>query len=190
MSLRGFGGLQNLPTSAIPVFGSTLTAAPVINPDFYTGQISAGSNRSTSVLSVAAGTAGRFRVGDRVAVGTAAQFEQGNTTAADGGTVIVVSTANNTITVQGLQRQHASGEFVILAISCADVSIQFVTASNPALIGEDGTVALTSYGLIQEVTAAGIYSLGSSNIGNVLETQHIWLGGGPGVAFIPSLLVI
>lgn len=186
MSLRGFGGLQNLPTSAIPVFGTTLSAAPVINPDFYTGQIAAGNNRSVAVLSVAAGTAGRFRYGDKVLLGTAAQFEQVNTTQADGGTIIAVNASANTITVQGLQRQHVSGEFVVLALTCAEINIQVTSASNPVYLGEDGTVSLTSNTLIQELSAAGSFTYGTSNIANVLETQKLWLGGGPGVQFIPS----
>src|ERR1700679_1550692 len=119
MALRGFGGLQTVPATPIPVFGTTLTANAVINPDQYSGQITPGSNKSTAVLSVAAGTAGRFRNGDKVAIGTAVQFEQGNTTQADGGGVIAVNTTNSTITVQGLQRPHNSGEFVILALPVA-----------------------------------------------------------------------
>jgi hypothetical protein len=188
MSLRGFGGIQNLPASSIPVYGTTLTAAAVINPDQFTGQITPGSNRSSAVLSVA--VANRFRVGDRVAIGTAVQFEQGNTVQADGGTVVAVSIPNGTITVQGLQRAHASGEYVVLALAVASLSIQVVTASNTAYIGEDPTVGQFSTTLIDEVTTGGIFSYGISNIANVLETQHLWIGGGPGVQFIPSFLTI
>ena len=114
MAQRGFGGVTTLPATAVPVYGTTLTAAAVINPDQYTGKITPGSNRSTAVLSVA--NAVPFRTNDRVAIGTAAQFEQGNTVQADGGTVVAVNLTNSTITVQGLQRQHASGEFVVLAM--------------------------------------------------------------------------
>lgn len=188
MALRGFGGLQTVPSTPVPCFGTTLSAAPVINPDQYTGQITPGSNRSTSVLSVAAGTAGRFRTNDRVALGTAAQFEQGNVTAADGGTVIAVSTANNTITIQGLQRQHVSGEFVILALPVAAFAIQWV--SGTAYIGEDATVSASSSTLIQELTTgAPTCEYGQSNIANVLEVQHLWIGG-VGATYIPSLLTV
>src|SRR5665213_2078259 len=141
MSLRGFGGIQTLTTAAQPVYGTLLTANAVINPDQYTSHITPGSNRSTAVLSVTAGTAGRFRVGDRVAIGTTGQFGQGNTVAVDGGTVIAVSSANNTITVQGLQRAHNSGEFVVLALPVAAFNIQVATASNGIYLGEDPTVS-------------------------------------------------
>ena len=189
MALRGFGGLQALPVTVVPVFGTTLSAAAVINPDQYTGLIAAGgSNKSSAVLSVA--NAGRFRDKDHVAIGTAAQFEQGNSVQADGGTVTAVSAAAGTITVQGLQRSHASGEFVVLAMPCAEFNIQVTSASNPVYLGEDPTVGLNSQTLIEELTAVGTFSFGTSNIGNVLDTQHLWLGGGTGVEFIPAFLTV
>lgn len=191
MAQRGFGGVTTLPSTAIPVYGTTLTAAAVINPDQYTGQIGTGSNRSTSVLSVAAGTASRFRTNDRVAIGTAAQFEQGNTVAPDGGTVIAVNAANNTITVQGLQRQHASGEFVVLAIAVSAVGIQIVTASSSEIyVAEDGTAGPASPTLMWELTQGGIFQFGTSNIANCLETQKLWIQGGAGSQYIPSFVTV
>jgi hypothetical protein len=187
MSFRGFGGIQTLPATAVPVYGTTLTAAPVINPDQFTGSIKAGNNRSTSVLSVA--NAVPFRVGDKVAVGTAAQFEQGNSIQADGGTVIAVG--SGTITVQGLQRQHASGEFVVLALTCAFVGLQVLGASSTSIyVAEDGTAGPTSPTLLFELSAAGTYQFGSSNIANAFDTQKLWIQGGAGSQFIPSLITV
>jgi hypothetical protein len=195
MSLRGFGGITTLGAAAQPVYGTVLTAAAVLNPDLFSGQIGTGGSRSSSVLSVTAGTAGKFRVGDRVAVGTALQFEQGNTTQADGGTVIAVSAANSTITVQGLQRAHASGEYVVLALPCAEFDVQFISASSngagtSVYLGEDGTAGAASPTLIQVLTTAGTFQYGTSNIANDFETQHLWVQGGAGSQYIPSFLTV
>jgi hypothetical protein len=192
MALRGFGGVTTLAAAAQPVFGTVLTSAPTINPDQYTGRISAGSNRSNAVLNVANSVP--FRVGDHVAVGTAPQFEQGNSIQADGGTVTAVGAG--TVTIQGLQRQHASGEYVVLALPCAEFDVQFISASSNVgagtnvYLGEDPTVGPGSPTLIQVLTAAGTFQYGTSNIANVLETQHLWLQAGAGSQFIPSFLTV
>jgi len=187
MSFRGFGGVTTLPATAIPVYGTTLSAIAVINPDQFTGRITAGSNRSNAVLSVA--NAIPFRVGDKVAVGTAAQFEQGNTIAADGGTVTAVGAG--TITVQGLQRSHASGEFVVLAMTVATPNIQVLGASSPYLyLAEDGTAGANSPTLLFALTGGGNYVFGGSPTINALDTQRLWIAGGQGSQFIPSFIVV
>jgi hypothetical protein len=193
MALRGWG-LQTVGTtaSAIPVFGTTLTAAPVINPDQYTGQIGVGSNRSTAVLNLAVGFAAKFRVGDRVVLGTAAQLAQGNTVQADGGTVIGVNAGANQITVQGLQRQHVSGEFVILALPVASWTIQYL-GSHTLYLAEDSSASNTanSATLIYEMSSTlNNDNYGLSNIANVLETQHLWVAGTAADTFIPSFLMV
>lgn len=185
MANRGFGGLTTVGATPQPVYGTTTTAAAVLNPDFHTGQIGAGNARSSCVLSVA--NAYPFRVGDRVAVGTAAQFEQNNATQADGGTVTAVSTTNGTITVQGLQRAHGSGEFVLLALPVSSYSIQLI--SGTVFISEDANVSGSSSTVYAELTAGGIDQYGLSNIANVLELQHLWISG-VGATFYPSLLTV
>ena len=191
MAQRGFGGVTTLPATAVPVYGTTLTAAAVINPDQYTGKITPGSNRSTAVLSVA--NAVPFRTNDRVAIGTAAQFEQGNTVQADGGTVVAVNLTNGTITVQGLQRQHASGEFVVLAIAVASVGIQVLSASSASgevFLAEDGTAGPNSPTLMWELGPGVTYQFGTSPTANCFETQHLWIAGGAGSQFIPSFVTV
>ncbi len=187
MALRGFGGIQTLTGTAQPVYGTALTADAVINPDQYTGSIGTGSNQSTAILSVTAGTAGRFRVGDRVVIGSAAQLEQGNTTSIDGGGVIAVNAAGNTITVQGLQRSHNSGEFVALSLPVSSFSVQVISASSSVYIGEDPTVGYASTTLFQEFSAAGIFQYGESNIANVLDVSNLWINGGAGSQYIASI---
>lgn len=187
MSLRGFGGQTTVGASAQPVFGTTLSAATVLNPDIFSGNTNPGSNRSSCVVSLAAGTAGRFRSGDRVLIGTAVQFEQGNTVQAGGGTVVSVNASGNTITVQGLTRNHASGEFCILALPVSSWTLQLL--SGTLYVGEDGTVGASSSTLCYLMYAGGIQQLGLSNIANVLEVQHIWAAG-PGAIFIPSFVTI
>ena len=187
MSFRGFGGVTTLPATAVPCFGTTLSVAAVINPDQFTGRITAGSNRSNAVLSVANSVP--FRVGDRVAIGTAIQFEQGNTVAADGGTVIAVGAG--TITVQGLQRSHASGEFVVLALTVGTIGIQVLGASSSFLyIAEDGTAGAGSPTLLFGLAANGTYQFGVSPTANCLDTQKLWIQGGAGSQIIPSFITV
>lgn len=187
MSFRGFGGVTTLPATPIPAYGTTTTSAVTINPDLFTGKIAAGNSRATAVVNVA--NAVPFRVGDKVLVGTALQFEQGNTTQADGGTVIAVGAG--TITVQGLQRQHASGEFVVLAMTCAFVGLQILGASSTSIyVAEDGTAGPASPTLLFELSASGTYQFGSSNIANAFDTQKLWIQGGAGSQFIPSLITV
>jgi hypothetical protein len=188
MSFRGFGGIQTVTASAQPVYGTALTANAVINPDLFTGQIDTRGNRSSAVLSVTAGTAGRFRSNDRVIVGSAAQLEQGNTTQTDGGTVIAVNSTANTITVQGLQRSHSSGEFVVLAMTVSVINIQFISASGATYIGEDPTVGAASQTLLYQTTAAGTFLFGQGDIANALDTQKLWVDGVAGGQFIPAFI--
>jgi hypothetical protein len=187
VSFRGFGGITTIPASAVPVYGTTLNSAAVINPDLHTGQIDTRGNRSQAVLSVANSVP--FRVGDKVAIGTAVMFEQGNTVAADGGAVVAVG--NGTITVQGLQRSHASGEFVVLAMTCASIGIQVLGASSSFLyLAEDGTAGPASPTMLNELSAGGFFQFGVSPTANCFDTQKLWIQGGAGSQYIPSFITV
>lgn len=185
MSLRGFGGIQTLTGSAVPVYGTTLSAATQLNPDFYTGNTQPGSNRSSCAVSVAVGTGSRFRAGDRIAIGVAGAFEQGNSLQTDGGDVQKVS--GDVLTVIGLTRNHASGEFVVLTLPVAAFSVQLISASGNVYLGEDATVGAASTTLLEEMNAAGFFQYGQNNIAGVLDVSHLWISGGAGSQFIPSL---
>lgn len=189
MPQRGFG-LQTLGASAQPLFATTLSSAAVITPDFHTGSIGPGSMPSKATLPVANGNI--FRYGDRVMVGTAASFAQGSTTQPDGGGV--VSTASNSISVTGLQRQHSAGEWVVLAIPCAQIQIQTPTTDSGTLfLGEDSTVGVGSSTLIAEIpkgTLIPAFVMGSGVAGNVVETQKLWVSGTASDTYLGSLLTI
>lgn len=189
MAQRGFG-LQTLGATSQPLVGTTLSSAAVITPDFHTGSIGVGSMPSKSTLPVVNGNL--FRYGDRVLVGTAASFAQGSTTPPDGGGV--VSTASNSLSVMGLQRQHSAGEWVVLAIPCAQIQIQTPsTDSGTLFVGEDSTVAVGSATLIAEIpkgTLLPAYTIGSGVAGNVIETQKLWLSGTASDTYLGSLLTI
>lgn len=187
MAQRGFG-TQTLSGSPQPLIGTVLTAAVNPTPDSSRGAMAPGFADSVATLSVTAGTVPLFRYGDRVAVGASNSWNQGSTVAPDGGRVIGINSIANTIQVQGLLRAHASGEFVVLALPCAQINIDNGAAL--LYLGEDGTVGAASSTLITEISASTSYSLGFPAIGNVLETQKLWVLGTGADTYLPSILTI
>lgn len=185
MGLRGFGN-QTLSGAAQPMFGTTITTAITPTPDAHTGNYDPRSAASQSVIVVAVAT--DFRKGDTVMVGTAAAFAQGSTTNPDQGKVTAVNYGASTITVSGLTRAHAAGEFIVLSIQVATVSIQ--NGAGQIYVGEDSTVAAGSTTLIRLLAASAIYDWGSSNVGNVLGTGHIWVSGTAADTFLPSIVQV
>lgn len=187
MAQRGFGN-QVLSGSAQPLLGTALTADVRPTPDSSRGALAPGFADSVATLSITAGTVPLFRYGDHVAVGASSSWNQGSTVSPDGGRVIALDSAANTIKIQGLLRTHASGEFVVLAIPCAQINIDNGAAL--LYLGEDATVDATSSTLIKEISASSSYSLGFPAIGNVLETQKAWVKGTGADTYLPSILVI
>lgn len=193
MSQRGFG-IQTIATTGVgvPLFGTTLTAAATPSPDRNTGNTGVASQPSSTVLPVAANI---FRTGDHVQLGTAPQFEQGSTVIPDGGTVVAINIAGSTITVMGLTRAHASGEFVVLALPCAEVTVYGVGSAATIYFGEDPTVGVASVTLFAELIAAQAtagtpWKYGSGVGLNAIETQHIWISGTSGNEYLPSFLTV
>lgn len=182
--LRGLGN-QTLTGSAQPLFGTTTSAAVTPMPDMQTGNLLPMSNPSQTVVPV---TTQIFRKGDHVVIGAAGAFVQGSTVPVDGG--IVSATTSNSITVMGLTRAHASGEFVVLALPVAQVQIQNGAAI--LYLGEDSSVASGSTTLISEIAASAMYTIpqGGGMVGNVIETQHLWVLGTVSDTYLPSLLTI
>lgn len=188
MSLRGFG-LQTLTGSAQPVFG-TLTGSPISpSPDLRTGRLDAASAPSQAVVGVA--SAAIFRQGDHVMIGPLGDFSvQSPAHPPDGGVVSAVNYAGNTITVNNLRRQHNASEWAVLAIPCAQISIQNPAAGAVIDLGEDGTVSDTSPYLIDQIAAGTTFTAGGGVTDNVAETQHVWVKGTQNNTFLPSLLTI
>lgn len=186
MSIRGFG-YQTVLGTPQPVFGTTLTAASANpTPDPYTGTTDPRSQPSSLVLAVT--NPYIFRKGDKVIVGAGTTFEQTNTTQMDLGTVTVVNTGASTITVSGLTRAHASGEFVVLSIQASIITI--IANANLLYLGEDFTVGVASKTLVALIGASGSYGIGISGMGNVYGTAHFWLLGTAADTFLPSLTTI
>ena len=149
MAIISFGGVQAIASSSAsqPVFGSTLSAAVAITPDKFSNNNGPGSNQTQAIVPVATGTGKFFSVGQQVAVGPAAAFKPSSVTAAaaaDVGIIKAISTDN--ITVQGLQKNHASGEFFVVNEVVANVHICPVgggSANDALYIGNSQTVSST-----------------------------------------------
>ena len=184
MPLRGFG-VQPLTGTAQPLFGTTITAPIRPTPDMRTGRLDPASAPSQSVIGV---TNNFFRVGDHVLIGPSSEFEQSNITSPDGGSVTAISSANGTITVSGLTRQHNASEWAILALPCAQITVQQNQIN--IYLGEDATVAANSPTLISIIPPSGSFSLGFPAMANVIETQHLWVQGSNGDSFLSYLLTI
>jgi hypothetical protein len=184
MSARGFG-TQTLTGAAQPMFGTTTTAATVPNPDLFTGGLNPASNPSQTIIPVSQNI---FRKGDRVLIGTASNFTASNTLAIDGGPVTAVNLSASNIAVGGLTRNHASGEFVVLALPCAQVSIQ--NGAGLLNIGEYSDVSAISPTLIGQAQPAGIFTLGWPSALNILETTHLWVQGTAADTYLPYLLTV
>ena len=192
MAQRGFG-TQTFGSTPVPVFGTTLGAAVNPTPDFYTGQLGAGSNPSSARINLSG--AYQFRGGDHVVIGASNSFTQGTTTPPDGGTIQEVLSASDYV-VTGLNRKHAAGEYVILALPCSQIQIQTPAANTgSAYLAEDNTAGVNSPTLIAEIPKSSLlpsYTLPQGAGGNInaVETQKLWLDGTSGDKFTPSLLTI
>jgi hypothetical protein len=187
MALRGFGP-QTLTGAPQPLFGTALSAAVTPSPDCNTGRLDPGSANSSAFLYLSA-PANLFRQGDHVMVGASNSFIQGSTTPVDGGTVQAVSLSASNILVTGLQRAHSAGEYVILAMPCAQINIGNGAAAN-LYLGEDCTVGPTSATLIESCLATGQITVGYPVYGNMVETQHLWVEGTASNTILPYMLTI
>lgn len=188
MSIRGFGN-QTVTGAAQPLLGTLLTAPAVISPDQATGRIAAGNANSSSVLTVTAGTTSLFRKGDRVLLGPTSSFTPTNTTAAaDQATVQSVNTAANQLTVNGLQKQHATGEWVIVSLQAARVRL--LTNTSSIYLGGDSTVSSTSTTLADVLLPGATYDIGPSAIANVYGTAGYWVQGTASDSYLPSIETI
>lgn len=190
MALRGFG-VQTLTTgTAVPAFGTKLTAAiTVITTDRYAGTTDPRANQS--VASAVVTNTNFFRIGDHVLVGPAAgPWDGGYVTSITPG-----SAPAGTLGIRGLVKAHVSTDYVILAISCAGLYINTNVVGSILYIGEDSTVASTSATVIASIStaqsAAGkIFSPSTAPTINALDTQHLWIIGSTNDTFTPSILLI
>lgn len=190
MSLRGTGVL-NATTASQPLLGTQTTAIVTPSPDLQTSVMNPASNQSVATVPVTAGTVPRFRVGDHVQIGATATFQQGNTAPPDGGLVTAINAAANTIQVQGLTRVHQSGEWVVLALPCAQVILQVLTGGT-LYLAEDATASSTAASptLISELSAGGVFNLGYPSFGNVVETQRLWVASSASNSYLAPILTI
>lgn len=193
MSLRGFGYLP-LTGTPQPLFGFQVSAAFRPSPDFNTGRLDPGSQSSSSLVPLGANTQ-YFRTGDHVAIGASNTFLPVNQSSSssvppDGGTVQQVNLSASNILVTGLMRNHAAGEWCILALPCAQINIQ--NGNSPTLyLGEDSTVGADSPTLIETCGVQGQITIGSPAFGNMIESQHLWVeGSGASNTILPYLLGI
>jgi hypothetical protein len=192
MSARGFG-FRSQSGTAQPLFGTTLSAAANPTPDPTTSSLTQGRD-STVTLSVV--DASWFNTGDRVGIGTAANFARNPTTYADYGRVYgQPNYASNTIQVQGLTRAHASGEFVVLGLRFALLNISTGTSAGGTnagfmYIGTDSSVAAASKTLWLLLGLQGNYSEGSSASGDVFDSMNLWTLGTSADTYLLSIVTI
>lgn len=176
MAIRPFG-YQTLGAAPQPAFGSKVATAFNVTPDQYTGMTDPRSNPSSAKVAVTTGQGLLFRINDNIMIGV-----QGGPY--DFGTVVGIS--GDTLTVQGLVRSHAVGEFIIIAVPAAEISIQ--ANANTLYIGNDSlTAATTSPGIYRAVAPGNIYNPGSSNVGSVKGTGAYWVWGTSGDTYLPGL---
>lgn len=186
MGLRGFGN-QTLLATAQPLIGTTLTAAIFPSPDQATGSLAAGNANSQVVSPVA--SAANFRKGDRVLLGVAATFSQAATVNSDSGFVQAVDLIGNKLTINGLQRNHASGEFVVLSIQASRVKIQ--TNASSVYLGGDSTVAAGSSTLAEILLPGQSYDIGPSSPADVYGTGGYWVASASASdTYLPSITTI
>ena len=189
MSLRGFGN-QTLSGQPQPLFGWPVTAAFRPSPDPYTGRLDPGSQPSSTLVPVGANVV-YFRQGDHVQIGASNTFLPANQVPPlppDGGTVQQVNLSASNILVTGLMRAHAANEWCILALPCAQVNIQNGAAE--IYLGEDSTVGANSTTLIETASAQGQITVGWPALGNMIETQKLWVNGTVSDTYLPYLLTI
>lgn len=188
MALRGFGNVT-VTGAAQPLFGTTTSAPVTPTPDRQTGSLSApSSNPSYAVVPV---NANIFRTGDRVFLGSSAAFGPVNSNPSpgpDGGFVQAVNPGAGTITVGGLQRNHNASEWAVLALPAAQIAIQ--AGADALYLGEDSSVSPTSATLIEKIGVGGQAVIGAPSVGNLIETQHLWVYGTDADTYVPYLLTI
>lgn len=176
MAIRPFG-FRTVTGTPQPAFGSLVATAFQVTPDAHTGNTSPRSQGSKSTVIVTVGDGAIFRVGDRIMIGArGGPYDYGKVTAI----------ATDTLTVQGLVRSHAVGEFIILGIDTANVYIQ--ASASTLYIGTDVmTAATTSPGIARFLLPGQTYDAGSSNVGNVKGTSAYWIWGTAADTFLPSV---
>lgn len=191
MALRGFGIQSLTAATAIPVFGTQLTAAiTAITADRFTGRTDPRSQ--ASLASAVVTSTVFFRLGDYVNVGPAAgPWESAEVTAITAG-----APPAGTLTLKGLTKTHLVTDYVILAKPCAGFRIEPISVTASMFLGEDSTVASASVTTIHQfpilATAGTPYSLGMDGpSANVTDTSHLWIiGTTTGDKFLPSILMI
>jgi hypothetical protein len=186
MAIRGFGQ-QTLSGTAQPAFGTTLSAATGLpSPDVFTGNLNPASRASSLVCTVT--NPYIFRKNDNISIGALSNYLLTSTVQADQGRVIAINTGNSTITVTGLTRAHAAGEFVVIGIEVAEILIQ--ANANLIYVGEDSSVAANSPYLARYIQPGAQYELGPSAMANVYGTSHYWFLGTAADTFLPSVTII
>jgi len=180
--IRAFGGIQTVGAAAQPVFGTTITAVGGFAPDQFTGKIGPGNNDVISSYTV--NSVIGFLKGDRVVLGTGSKFvtpavigDLGN------GTIIGIDTTNKILTIQGLVKQFAVNDFVVLAEVAQAVYITPRITTGLTYIGTDETVASTDpsvFDVIPIFAGTGVPYVGryeSGMNGNPFNLNQFWLKG-------------
>jgi hypothetical protein len=190
MAIRPYSGITTVASSTVaqPIFGTTLTAASTFSVDRFTGNNKPGSTTPPVTLTVASSVG--MKVDDRILVGLFASFTNAarlaNPQALDQGTIASIVDATH-ITVQGLLKNHASGEYVVLNETASYIQLIPVTVASQFLVGTDSSTSLTD---------PSVYAVGTPAYWNPLvqptatgctyQTCEAWLLGTAADTYVAS----
>jgi hypothetical protein len=191
MPIIPFAGAQTIATTgtAQPVFGTKMNGAGQLAPDPFSGKTGPGSNPSQSILPVASIVG--FAKNHRVLVGPiGGPYDQGS--------IFALNAVGPTMTVQGLQKAHASGEVVILNEDVSQVTIIPVAGNAGSLyVGNASTVSATDSSLFDIMgpeTNPGQptywHNPPSLGAGGGYKTSEYWIEGTAGDKFMARYSVL
>jgi hypothetical protein len=196
--IRSFG-IQTIASTGAsqPLFGSTLAAAGVLTPDQFSGNTKPGSNPSLSTFAVTSSLG--FRPGDHVGVAPKADFvaptygSSPNYGNVDCGIIksVTLGSPNDFIVVQGLQNQHASGEYFVLNEQANIVKIVPRINAGLLYIGNESTVSSSDRSVVDVIpiyTGSGaVPYFHESKVGDRADSFNLieyWLRGTAGDSFV------
>lgn len=182
MPLKPFYGVQTVTGAAQPIFGTALTAAVNPPPDQFSGNLGPGSNQTQVEVTVTS-TRGFFP-GSEVLLGASSAFLLAPTTKADRGVVKSVVSAT-VLLVQGLQQNHASGEWCLLNEVVGSIRIH-VLGTNILYLGAASSVDAADESVIDVLPASSEAYTISTGTTQPLQTSEFWGFGTAADTFVAS----
>lgn len=189
MAIRTFAGIQTMGAASQPVFGTTISAVAGFAPDQWTGKVGPGNNDPIFYCTLTSGLG--FLKGDRVVIGPKANFI---TPAAIGGLdvglIIAINNSTGVAQIQGLQKTHPTGEYVLLADAAQTVYIIPRVTTGLLYVGTDNTVASADpsvFDVLPIYNGTGVVPFWHESKGgtgmNAYNLNQYWINGTSGDTF-------